>query len=57
MSETYTNDDPCDGITVDTLAGWIRYDSSGMCKKNNREGLEGDQRDRHQNPWVRLDNG
>ena len=50
-------DDPCDGIDLKTLDGWTRYDSSGMCKKNNGEGLGGDSGDRHQDSWIRFDNG
>jgi len=57
VSENHINDDdPCDGITVDTLEGWIRYDSSGMRKTNNGTGLERDSGDRYQNPWIRFDN-
>jgi hypothetical protein len=50
-------DDPFDGIDLNNLDGWIRYDSSGMRKKDNGEGLGGDQGDRRQNSWVRLGDG
>lgn len=50
-------DDPCDGIDLNTLDGWTKYDSSRMREKNNGEGLGGDSGDRYQNSWVRFDNG
>ncbi len=56
MSEKPT-DDPCDVIDLKILDGWTRYDSSGMRKKNNGEGLGRDQGDRYQDSWLRNDNG
>ena len=50
-------DDPCDGIDLNTLDGWTKYDSSGMCKTNNGEGLGGNRGDRYQDSRVRNDNG
>ena len=57
MSEIPTSEDPCDGIELNNLDGWIRHDSSGMRKTDNGEGLGGDQGDRRQNSWVRLGDG
>ena len=48
---------PFDGIDLKDLDGWIRYDSSRMRKEDNGKRLEGNQGDRHQNPWLRFDNG
>lgn len=56
MSDNHI-DDPCDSVIGDDLHGWIKYDSSGMCKKGNGEGLEGDSGDRYPDSWVRFDNG
>ena len=50
-------DDPCDGVSVEDLAGWTKYDSSGMRETINGKRLERDSGDRYQNSWVRLDNG
>ena len=41
MSEMPTSEDPCDGIDLNNLDGWTRYDSSRMRKTDNGEGLEG----------------
>lgn len=57
MSETHT-DDPCDVVTSETLDGWTHCnDSSRMRKTDNGEGLEGNRGDRHQDSWLRFDNG
>lgn len=48
-------DDPCDKIDLNTLDGWTKYDSSGMCKTDNGEGLGGNRSDRYQNSRVRFD--
>ena len=47
-------EDPCDGIDLQNLDGWIRYDSSRMRTTNNESGMGSDQRGGHTNPWVRL---
>lgn len=57
MSEIPTSEDPCDGIELNNLDGWIRHDSSGMRKTDNGEGLGRDQGDRYQDSWLRNDNG
>ena len=49
-------DDPIDGIDLQNLDGWIRYDSDRMRPKNNDEQLGGDQGRRRSNSWVRLGN-
>ena len=48
-------DDPCDVIDVNTLDGWTRYDSNGVCKKNSGQGLGRDSGDRHTDSWARYD--
>ena len=48
-------DDPCDKIDFNTLDGWIKYDSSEMCKTDNGERLGGNRSDRYQNSRVRFD--
>lgn len=55
MSDNHI-DDPCDSVIGDDLDGWIKYDSGGLRKENNGEGLEGSQGDRHQDSWIRFDN-
>ena len=57
MSEMPTSEDPCDGIDLNNLDGWTRYDSSRMRKTDNGEGLEGSPGDRYQDSWLRFDNG
>ena len=57
MSEIPTSEDPCDGIDLNNLDGWTRYDSSRMRKTDNGEGLGRDQGDRYQDSWIRFDNG
>lgn len=57
MSEIPTSEDPCDGIDLNNLDGWIRYDSSGVRKTDNGKGLEGSSGDRYQDSWLRFDNG
>ena len=52
-----TSEDPCDGIDLNNLDGWTRYDSSRMRKTDNGEGLEGSPGDRYQDSWLRFDNG
>lgn len=56
MSEIPTSEDPCDGIELNNLEGWTRYDSSGMRKTDNGERLGRDQGDRYQDSWIRFDN-
>ena len=50
-------DDPCDKIDLNTLDGWTKYDSSGMRKTDNGEGLGRNRSDRYQDSWVRVDRG
>jgi hypothetical protein len=50
-------DDPCDGVSVEDLAGWTKYDSSGMRETINGKRLERDSGDRYQDSWLRFDNG
>lgn len=50
------SEDPCDGITTETLDGWIKHDSSGMREENNRKELGRGSGDRYQNSWIRFDN-
>ena len=57
MSDSAMLQTPFDMIDVNDLEGWIRYDSSRMCKENNGEGLGGDSRDRYPDSWIRFDNG
>lgn len=57
MSEIPTSEDPCDGIDLNNLDGWTRYDSSRMRKTDNGKGLEGSSGDRYQDSWIRFDNG
>ena len=57
MSEIPTSEDPCDGIDLNNLDGWTRYDSSRMRKTDNGKGLAGDRGNRYQDSWVRFDNG
>jgi len=47
-------EDPCDGIDLQNLDGWTRYDSSRMRTTNNESGMGSDQRSGHSNSWVRL---
>ena len=48
-------DTPFDGIDIQNLDGWIRYDSSRVRKEDNRKGLDGDSRDRYSDSWIRFD--
>ena len=57
MSEIPTSEDPCDGIDLNNLDGWTRYDSSRMRKTDTGKGLEGSSGDRYQDSWIRFDNG
>lgn len=61
MSDTTTeklnDDDPCDGISSETLTGWIYYDSDRMRKEDLGQRLERRDRDRYPNSWIRFDNG
>jgi hypothetical protein len=57
VSEKVTSEDPCDDINLNDLDGWIRRDSSGMCKTDNGERLGRNQRDQYQDSWLRFDNG
>ena len=57
MSDSAMQQTPFDNIDLKDLDGWIRYDSSRMCKEDNRGGLGGDSRDRYQDSWIRFDNG
>ena len=57
MFDSAIQQTPFDGIDIKDLDGWIRYDSSRMCKEDNGEGLGGDSRDRYQDSWIRFDNG
>lgn len=57
MSDSAMQQTPFDNIDLKDLDGWIRYDSSRMCKEDNGEGLGGDSRDRYQDSWIRFDNG
>lgn len=54
MSDKLDAEDPCDSIDLNYLDGWTKYDSDRMRTKNNGEGLEGSEGDRHINPWVSL---
>jgi len=49
-------DDPIDGIELQNLEGWTRYDSDRMRPKNNDKQLGGDQGRRRSNFWIRLGN-
>lgn len=57
ISDTVTSDDPCDAVTTETLDGWIRRDSDGMRQENLGQRLDRSEGDRHQNSWLRFDNG
>lgn len=57
MSDSAMTQTPFDMIDVKYLEGWIRYDSSKMCKDNNEQRLERDHGNRDQNPWLRFDDG
>jgi len=57
VSEIPTSEDPCDGIDLNNLDGWTRYDSSRMRKTDTGKGLEGSSGDRYQDSWIRFDNG
>ena len=57
MSDSAMSQTPFDMIDVKDLEGWIRYDSSKMCKDNNEQRLERDHGNRDQNPWLRFDDG
>lgn len=57
MSDNHTPEDPCDSIDLNYLEGWTKYDSDGMRKKNNGQGLDGSEGDRHLNSWVSLGGG
>ena len=48
---------PFDGIEIQNLEGWIRYDSSRVREASNGKGLGRDQGDRYQDSWLRFDNG
>jgi len=48
-------DTPFDGIEIQNLDGWIRYDSSRVRTENNRQRLDGDSRDRYSDSWIRFD--
>ena len=48
---------PFDGIEIQNLDGWIRYDSSRVREASNGKGLDGDSRDRYSDSWIRFDNG
>ena len=37
MLDSATNNTPLDSIEAKDLEGWIRYDSSRMCKDNNEK--------------------
>jgi len=47
-------DDPFDGIDLNNLDGWIRYDSSRVRKTDHRSGMESDSGRGYSNSWVRL---
>ena len=57
MSEKVTSEDPCDDINLNDLDGWIRRDSSRMCKTDNGERLDRDSGNRYSDSWIRFDNG
>jgi len=56
VSEKLTSEDPCDGINVHDLEGWIRRDSDGMREASNEQRLGRNQGSGDQNPWVSLAN-
>lgn len=46
---------PFDGIEIQNLDGWIRYDSSRVREASNGKGLGRDSRDRYPDSWIRFD--